>query len=486
MKAEGSPTAIFPDESTLDHYVCNLAWQVAFCLLLENDSILTTHILCFSGTMEAEDCPFSRLPLHFRDTFLLQAFQQLDQQQQLQVLPLVCKDFHQLAPKATNSVCIVIRSNEAASRLAAWMLQHRPASLHIVTITFAEPKCSTSSSSSNEDAAPGIHPDTRGADKVLCAATQLPALRELCIFGWEAGEHLPLEITSSSVPGQLRGLAVVDCIIMPSMASMIMQLTGLAELVLAGSEVKYGGHDCSDEGFIPTVATSLCHLRRLALCGRPVVPVSEYNSLTALTGLQELVLDPAIPVKAAELDQVLRLPICHLPVAITAHSDLSYLDRWLDASGSGLHVLIVEADEVMEAAVTQQLFMSVKKSAPMLQKLVLSRFELVDAELVASLSNLRQLEVFCGNESSFDSAAVSALSVLTGLNFLQLDGNHWGSTEGQGFGLAGLSCLPKLQEMAVGGPMGVLEECRQAWAGRVLEETPEASGPRLRFKLRPL
>ena len=176
--------------------------------------------------MEAEDCPFSRLPLEFRDFFLLQTFQHLGVQQQLRVLPLVCKDFHQLGPDATNSFSIAIRSNEGARMFASWMFQHRPASLHGVTIKFkGGPEA-------------GSTLDSSGAEQVLCAVTRLPALQELSIYGWEGGERLELECTSVSVPGQLWSLEFFDCIIMPSMASMITQFTGLTSLVLMQSDVK--------------------------------------------------------------------------------------------------------------------------------------------------------------------------------------------------------------------------------------------------------
>ena len=428
--------------------------------------------------MEAEDCLFSLLPLQFRDSFLFQAFRQLDQQQQLQVLPLVCKDFHQLAPKAANSISIVLRSNEAASCFAFWILQHQPASLHTVSIIFED--CPGSSRSSADEAT-GLALDTRGAEQVLCAVTQLPALENLGIYGWERGERLSLEITSSSVPRQLRALHIANCAIMPSMASSIVQFTGLTYLVLLGSDVKSESHDGSDEGFIPTVATSLCHLESLGLLGKEVVSVTELRCLTALTSLQKLWLSS--PIKAAELDQVLCLPLGDLAVTLRAPSDLNHLARWLDASGSGLRGLMVEAFDMMEAAVAQQLFVSVRKSAPTLQNLFLVRFELFGVEMMAPLCNLRQLEALRVNGSSFDSAAVSAMSALTSLRLLQLRGSHWGSTESEGFGLARLSCLPKLQKLNVLGPTGVLEECRLAWAGRILEEMDDGVG--VCFKLLP-
>ena len=227
------------------------------------------------------------------------------------------------------------------------------------------------------------------------------------------------------------------------------------------------------------MATCLCHLQELTLCGKGAVSVAELQSLTALTSLQELWLEH--PVKAADLEKVPRLPVTVMAVAITAPRDLVYLARWLDACGSEVRSLALQADEMMEAAVTQEVFVSIKKSAPMLKALLLCQFELLSAELMAPLCSLKQLEGLKVQDSSFDSAAVCALSALTSLSLLGLAGSDWRSSEGQGFGLAGLTCLPKLEELCVTGPQGVLEECRQAWAERVLEEMDVCW-----FKLRPL
>jgi len=66
---------------------------------------------------------FDRLPHTMRDSFLQQAFKELDERHKF---PLVCRLWQQLLHSSCSSLDVVLRSATAAEGMAAWLERHKP------------------------------------------------------------------------------------------------------------------------------------------------------------------------------------------------------------------------------------------------------------------------------------------------------------------------------------------------------------------------
>jgi hypothetical protein len=81
----------------------------------------------------AEKNRFSSLPNSFCEQFLLQAFQQLDQRQLYTVLPLVCRLWHELHLRVSNSLEVALKKAEDTAQFSSW-LQRNGANLHHLSV----------------------------------------------------------------------------------------------------------------------------------------------------------------------------------------------------------------------------------------------------------------------------------------------------------------------------------------------------------------
>ena len=74
--------------------------------------------------MESDSCPFSLLSPDLCQSFLKQAFKQLDQRHLYGIVPLVCQAWEGLALSSSTSIDAKISTLEAADKLGSWMQNH--------------------------------------------------------------------------------------------------------------------------------------------------------------------------------------------------------------------------------------------------------------------------------------------------------------------------------------------------------------------------
>ena len=427
--------------------------------------------IALAGPMEEDECPFSKLPWQFRDPFLIQAFQQLDQQQRLQILPLVCHAFHQLAPSSISTITAKLASKEAAKSFMSWISSHGVAVrvLHISAGVHLPPGPITNARMSR----------FWSIADLLGPVEQLPSLQEFHLRNMGHGRDHMGPFTPVST--QLRSLSLLRFLMPPLTARSLLQLSRLTSLDLTGSF--YFGPPYPINDFIGALASSLKSLRSLQLAVPDRTPL-ELKALSALSGLQQLVLTN-LKCKPADLPQQLQhVPLSNLDLEVTAASDVGLICSWLETSGRNLRKLIVKGptNNMLEVVHTKRMFMCLGRSAVKLQHFTLHGFEILGAEAVAALSNLTGLEGLSFHEGCFDAVAVAGLSLLSGLTALALQGSDWSSSSGQGYGLGGLACLTRLQDLFIDGPTAAQEEARRAFADRVIQVVHDPIHS-VRFKL---
>ena len=465
----------------------SLAPSMSNCMCQQNDFTTPSSSMgaghhklpCFdialAGSMEADDCPFSKLPQQFRDPFLIQAFQQLGQQHQLQVLPLVCHAFHQLAPSSISTITAKLGSKEAANSFISWLLSRGAAAriLHISAGVHLPPGPTAPSSVSR----------LWSVDQLLGAVGQLLSLQELHL------KHSCVAVTGippfTPVSTQLRGLSLRGFRIPVGTAQSLLQLSRLTSLDLTDSVYSAARDPRND--LIAALASSLKSLRSLQMALTPNTPLDSVRALSGLTGLKHLVLT-GLKCRPADLPQQLQhVPLSNLDLMVTAASEVEPICNWVETSGRSLRKLIIKGPAIntVDMAQTKRLFTFLGRSAVRLQHFTLHGFDILGAEAVAALGSLTGLEGLSFHEGCFDAVAVAGLSVLSGLTALSLQGSLWNRSSGQGYGLGQLACLTRLRDLYLGAPLEAVREVRLALAGRVMAvgRDPSLVVTGVRFKL---
>jgi hypothetical protein len=90
---------------------------------------LTHGFLFLPPRMDVEEdpaCPLNDLPAGLHHSFLLQVFQQLDQADLHGTIPLVCKQWAQLAAEGCRSLDVELKTEAAVLSLTSWISRSIP------------------------------------------------------------------------------------------------------------------------------------------------------------------------------------------------------------------------------------------------------------------------------------------------------------------------------------------------------------------------
>ena len=389
---------------------------------------------------EQPACPFQRLPADLCHSFLIQAFQQLDQRDLYGVIARVCQQWHQLSLDCCSSLDIELKTVRGVRSLISWLKHHCSllVSLQITTCEGAAAfKC---------------------VDSFLQSLAAAPQLRSLAISTSEL-EMYPMDLRTPipNLPA-LTSLTLTRVSVPLSNQEALMQLPQLRSLSLiqCQSYMRVGffqdGRDIPEpqpfgSKLISGIASSLKQLTSLDLSGSCLDPGEDVSPLTALNKLVELRLrvevgttvrlPPSLPVTAVAF-QLSLLPLQNMSL-------LRGCLRPLLAGKLDTVVLSYEWDRLGKL-VMPELFAALGSSGQQLRSLTLegiSAHRGGGVGQLAALTQLTKLQLACCDVHNNE---VQQLSALTGLRCLSLAGNdlvtgHGGAFEALATSLRQLSTL---------------------------------------------
>jgi hypothetical protein len=365
--------------------------------------------------------PLNDLPADLQHIFLLQVFQQLDQADLHGTIPLVCKQWAQLAAEACRSLEVELKTEAAVDSLVSWIICLVPG------FTLLEVKITLDR----------LAVTSPWPDRLLNSLTFHSRLHRLFV-----GRHphsyrrqMQLQLPILHFLPALTSLALDSVYISATNQESLMQLSQLRSLSLVRCQLWYdemifwGRQEAPSLGpFLLEAATSLTHLSSLE--AQDTFPKEEDMScLTALTSLKELRL---WGLQLCDMDMRERLPLSlpltaiSLSIPTRYHSSLelrSMVTTWLQPHlARTLHTVGLQCSKSRGSRlVLPELFAALAGSGPQLRSLSLQG---VDAhgelDKLTALTQLTQLELeFCGLHNS----EVTQLSTLTGLQCLSLADN---------------------------------------------------------------
>jgi hypothetical protein len=340
-------------------------------------------------------------------TFLIQAFQQLDQKQQVQVLPLVCKLTRQLAFRSISAISITLKTEASVRCMAAWIQNQKPPalrSLSIVVVTDLGPPL---------DVASTMHFQSP-SQLLLEAATQhLPLLNKLhlrergrpyTVVGYDYSLENSMSELQLLFPISARALitlSLTDCVIVPETAFLLLHLTQLRSLHLKGCEIgEVPGHQGS---FLGALSSKLLQLTSLTCSNKfrsKEFALRQLAALSNLTTLQRVAVED-LQVRPEDLQELQNVPLSHVSIGFSAFvprllgHDVGRVCGWLGSAGRCLQKLeLVRLGQPRlpcNTAYTQQLLSAVGLYATKLQALTLRSVRLPEGTGVAALAPLAGL-----------------------------------------------------------------------------------------------
>ena len=396
---------------------------------------------CNSGSsMDADACPFSRLPEDVRDAILIQAFKQLSQRQCRGTVPLVCSPWQKLSLSSCSSIKARIRRAASAQQLAAW-LRKDSSNLHSISIHILE----------NVSAAI--------AGDICDAISKIMPLRSLSLTSHDSDRRSLSPVLSSLT--NLTSLSLCKWDVSQADTVAVAALTKLRSLKLAD----ISGSHAQGIQFLTDIASSLKQLTSLEMSSWTCS--TDLRPLTALSQLQELHLKH-MNMHCSSLRQLQPLPLRSVCIDVNA-SSMSEFACWIQRCASRIMNLSIRGTLGSPPAPAQliQLLNSLSRSAsPQLQRLALWSCRM-DHEAVAHLKPLTQLTELVLGQCSLNDLAGCQLAPLSNLQDLQL----WGvdAVTGVDACVSSLASLPHLHLLLVGenASAAVLE----AFGGCIVKRT---------------
>ena len=429
------------------------------------------------------ECIFQSLPLDLCQSFLIQAFKQLDQQHLLCIIPLVCKQWHQLSHDCCSCLDVEVRTAAAANSLILWVARHPSQLLKFSIRLLGELTQLVGSTLSSR-------PDD--LLQSLAGASQLRELRlggeYLSATGGQfAGVTLNLPFSSFTA---LTTLALVGVWIHPSCRGALPQLTQLRSLTIIRCQLPSDMAFPVSRDFIPAMAKGLTGLTCLDLAGSVAERDADFSPLTSLLGLVELRLEGA---EQNAIHVARHLP-CSLPVKGTKVILPALLPSWgieqrAAFIGGWLQPLLMEHLQMLDLEGSMSrfdeqqqlpgLFAALGRSGPQLQSLSLANLNAHEAiSKLSHLTKLTQLRLsFCGLGDS----DVPHIAALTGLRALSLADYVVGlevSADSAGMLAASLQQLTRLVCSA-----NADAAVRQAFQGRIIEPCMPCAPGKLLYTL---
>ena len=394
--------------------------------------------------MDADDCPFSRLPQGLRDAFLTQAFKQLDQHHCMCRVPLVCNPWQKLSLGSCSSIKAPVCSATSAKQLNAW-LQRNSSKLDRVDVHIPVRKVSANF--------------THG---ICDALSKTLALRSLSLAPYANYNRHNLSAVLSPLT-TLTSLSLYNWHVSGADTAAMVALTQLRSLKLEG----ISGHHARSDQFVTTIASSLKQLTSLEISGWTCS--SDLRPLTALSYLQELHLK-GTPRHYHVLSQLQSFPLRSVCIDVCVFS-ASPVAFWIQSCASRLVSLGIRNSRGSYFSPPAPAQMSeLLKTLSRCASLQLQHFELwgcsTDQEAVAHLQPLTQLTKLVLRECSLNDLAVRQLAPLSNLQQLELWGND--AVTGADASMSSLaSCLPHLTSLMVAknGSIAV----KEAFGGRIVK-----------------
>ena len=395
-----------------------------------------------AGTMDTDACPFDVLPYELRDSILMQAFQQLDQQHLLTIVPLVCQLWHQLSLSTCTSLDVKLKSNTAAQQLAQWILQHGSA-LGRLSIT--------------------AQPYPASVDQQLLQSLSSAAQLSSLMLDL-AGNDDTCSVNLASLT-KLTSLSILSARLSATTVSSLVSLTKLHELNLIGVEAD-ADVDCSK--LMKDLGSQLVKLTSIDLSSNNLFSWSDYCALKALPLLTQLHLR-GVRILCHDLISSGRgLPIASARVRLDA-ADVTQFTAWLlvKMPGELQYLQLWDKEPTSEEAVVAKLVAAVKVAGPQFKSLGLYSFHNLNSYHMAEVAGLTQLTSLCLWGLRIDDAALCQLSSLSSLGMLYMYGSH--SITGAGGSMQVLAThMPQLTRLVL-STKSCCDSARQAFGSRVVD-----------------
>ena len=328
--------------------------------------------------MSADSSVFSCLPIAERDSFLQQAFQQLDQRHLFGVAPRVCRLWHQLSLSIITSLTAKIATEQAAEQLTMWMAHHGHV-LHSMQLCIWDSGC------------PGLA--AHALLQTLIPAADLRSL-DLSYGGYELIPSFGTTLEALTQLTSIRICGVFGC-------SLEQPILGLKELCSLAWPGRYFTGPFLEQ--LPNSLGQLTHLDFRENC----VSAVQLTHLRKLAQLKQLALGHFS--KPSELSWLVGLPITTVTIQFRNHEQQDVASFLQEAAG-GLQELVLVTLGSMEATLLPL------HQATQLRSLSLSEVWPGTAQ-VAALTTLTRLTLGgCGMNSN----ALESLTALSNLRELWL------------------------------------------------------------------
>ena len=270
------------------------------------------HISAAAGSENAFAC----LPVHLHDSFLTQAFQQLDEKHLFSVAALVCHHWHSLALSSCSSISLVSPAAGTVRSLKE-LLQHcsLPNLRHLNIFLSHLPTVQAEAEVVAE------------AALLYSAVTKLTQLQSLESSVALSSHHI--HGTTLSALTNLTKLAITSnqrhAFVSISALTNLRHLTILADLPSR----------LSLEHALQSLSTSLVNLTSLEIItgvAAAVPSLRSVASMAAMPSLQQLFMYSFV-VKPLDVVALQHLPLTHIYIMYEAPSELNHVQKWLRGGG---------------------------------------------------------------------------------------------------------------------------------------------------------